>query len=101
MKSRVLWALAFVLLMPWAVNAEPVQLYVSTLGDDAASGVEDAPLASLAGARDRLRALRSAQGVPDGAIVTFGEGVYPVRKAVVESPRVLRRVFGLTQAAIA
>jgi len=86
MKFRVLWALTFVLLMPWAVNAEPVQLYVSTLGDDAASGAEDAPLASLVGARDRLRALRSAQGVPDGAMVTFGGGVYPVRKAVVFTP---------------
>ena len=86
MKFRVLWALAFALLMAWAVNAEPVQLYVSTLGDDAASGAEDAPLASLAGARDRLRALRSAQGVPDGAMVTFGGGVYPVQKAVGFTP---------------
>ncbi len=86
MKFRVLWALALVLLMPWAVNAEPVQLYVSTLGDDTASGAEDAPLASLAGARDRLRALRSEQGMPDGAVVTIHGGVYPVRKMVVFTP---------------
>ena len=86
MKSYVGWLCCLSLLMPVAVYAAPVQLVVSTQGDDAANGSTETPLASLAGARDRLRVLRLADGLPDGAVVTFASGTYAVQKAVVFIP---------------
>ena len=62
--------------LPW--DDVPVLIYVSPRGDDAATGAKDAPLRTLAGARDRLRSVRAAQGgrLPGGAIVTFLSGEY-------------------------
>ena len=87
MKVHVAWAiLGLMLLLPLTSSAAPLQLRVSTQGDDTASGTTDAPLASLAGARDRLRNLRSKPGLPDGAVVTLEAGTYPVQQAILFSP---------------
>jgi len=56
-----------------------VELYVSPAGSDAASGTRSAPLATLQGARDKLRALRSEGKLAEGAEVIFKEGRYPQR----------------------
>lgn len=64
-------------------------LHVAPHGDDAAEGVHpDAPLASMAGARDRVRALRAAGEVAaDGKVeVHFAPGRYPVTEAVRFGP---------------
>lgn len=55
------------------------KLYVDPNGDDANPGTEAEPLRSLAGARDRVRALGHAQPIE----VLFGGGLYPVTNTVV------------------
>lgn len=55
-------------------------LYVSPDGDDAADGTAEHPLATLAGARDKVRALLPA--ADDGITVYFRGGEYPVTGSV-------------------
>lgn len=64
---------------------EPLVLHVAPQGDDTWSGRlakpsrcrQDGPLASLAGARDRIRSLRSASNAPLGPVtVRIQHGVY-------------------------
>lgn len=81
---HVNFAILMTLSWVYAVNAAPLQLYVAPNGNDAWSGQleapnadqSDGPLATLAGARDVLRANRKADRLPEGAIVTVGEGNY-------------------------
>ena len=71
-------------------------IHVAPGGDDRWSGAltqpnatrSDGPLASLEGARDRIRRLRLEQRVPTGPItVLFADGTYPVSGPVVfETP---------------
>jgi len=57
-------------------------LHISTSGDDSNEGSEAKPLASLEGARDRLRSLhKSGLLPPSGAVVLIHDGNYPVRRA--------------------
>lgn len=74
------------LLLPTLVNADPVKLYVDTTGNDAALGTITSPVASLQGARVRLRDIRQSQGLQQGAIVTFNAGTYTIQEAVTFSP---------------
>lgn len=67
----VLW---FSLLLPKLPAAE-TRLFVLPSGDDSAAGSREAPLASLAGARDRIRQLR-ADGIAGPVLVAFGSGRY-------------------------
>jgi len=61
-----------------AAAVEPEALYIAPGGDDAASGAVDAPLATLEGARDRIRQLKGGAGLPDdGLTVYLREGEYP------------------------
>lgn len=54
------------------------RLYVAPDGDDAAPGTADRPLATLEGARDAVRRIKSASGLPQGGIaVVIRGGVYP------------------------
>lgn len=56
-----------------------VAFYVAPGGDDAADGTKDAPLATLAGARDRVRLLKAQSGLPAGGVgVYFRGGTYAV-----------------------
>jgi hypothetical protein len=62
------------------VPASPLTLYVSPSGHDSASGTQTAPLATLGGARDRLRSLKGANKLPkEGAIVWIRGGAYRLR----------------------
>ncbi|MBT3287337.1 MAG: hypothetical protein HN380_08315 [Victivallales bacterium] len=54
------------------LHAAPVALFVAPGGNDGNPGSQQRPLATLAGARDRLRAVPH----PDGAIVEVGAGDY-------------------------
>ncbi|MBR5024330.1 MAG: hypothetical protein IKX48_04635, partial [Victivallales bacterium] len=71
--------------------AQAVTLYVSPKGNDAWSGAKetlqqpDGPLASLDGARQRVRQLR-VQGVKEEITVLFEEGVYPLKEPVRFTP---------------
>lgn len=66
-----------------AVSAETV-LHVSPAGRDDAVGSPAAPLASLAGARDRIRALPQPR---EAVTVLFAPGVYEVASPVAFGPR--------------
>ncbi len=55
--------------------AAETQLFVAPSGNDTAAGSREAPLASLTGARDRIRQLRS-QGVGGLVMVAFASGTY-------------------------
>ncbi len=65
-------------------------MYVATNGNDAWSGRlaaanaarSDGPLATLQGARDRLRALRKTGGPAQPCVVQFQGGTYALRQAV-------------------
>lgn len=54
-------------------------LHVSTSGDDAHDGSEDAPLASLSGARDAIRERRGTGALDEGATVVLHSGTYSLR----------------------
>ncbi|MEF2245279.1 right-handed parallel beta-helix repeat-containing protein [Paenibacillus sp. IITD108] len=52
-------------------------LYVDPSGDDRNSGTANAPLATLSGARDAIRAIKHASGMPKGGITVYiREGLY-------------------------
>jgi hypothetical protein len=60
-----------------------LDLYVAPTGDDARTGLApaaqgaDGPLATLVGARDRIRKLKAAGGLPAGGVtVWLGAGIY-------------------------
>ena len=79
--TRLLFALSL-LLLAWVipVTAGPLALYVSPHGHDTAAGSLKAPLATLAGARDRLRALKRAGRLPrTGATVFLLPGTYQLK----------------------
>ena len=59
--------------LPSAPNAA-VTLHVSPDGNDANPGTEDKPLASLAGARDRLRTMRKSDRILPGSLVVLVHG---------------------------
>lgn len=76
--------LALLFLAPVLSRAETV-LHVSPAGSDRSAGTPAAPLASMDGARLRLRELRAA-GAPGPFVVQLAAGVYPMRRAVEFSP---------------
>jgi len=80
--KRALAVLAVTTMLGTALAASPAAaadgptLYVAPGGDDAAAGSIDAPLATLEGARDRIRLLKSDSGLPEGMTVLLREGEY-------------------------
>jgi len=75
-------------------HAEPITLYVATNGNDAWPGhaaepngdKTDGPLASLAGARDAIRKLRSDGKLPGPVLVRVGKGEYLQPEPLVLGP---------------
>ncbi|WP_309128135.1 Ig-like domain-containing protein [Microbacterium sp.] len=82
--KRALSSLALVALFgsaiavaPSAQAADGAALYIAPGGDDEASGSVDAPLATLEGARDRIRQLKADSGLPEGGYTVYlREGDY-------------------------
>jgi hypothetical protein len=66
--ARYLFLLGFFLA---GIPAEGFELYVAPSGGDQNPGTASLPLASLSGARDRLRTLRAAGSVPAGAVTVW------------------------------
>ena len=61
------------------ITAKGLIIYVSPNGSDQNSGTEDAPLATMAGARDMIRTLKADGELPDdGITVYFRGGTYRV-----------------------
>lgn len=67
-----------------SAEEELVTLYVSPNGDDANDGSIDSPLATMQGARDKVRQIKAEKGgVPEGGIcVYFREGTYSITETV-------------------
>ena len=87
----------FLLVLVTVCAAAPLKLYVAPEGKDAWSGRlerpnaggTDGPLASLVGARDRLRALRAEDAeaaLPEGARVEIAAGVYQLPQPLTFGP---------------
>ncbi len=81
-----------ILALSVVATAEPIQLHVSPIGNDTWSGAlaepnaagTDGPLATIAGARDKLRAVpREGR---DGAMVTVAAGTYRIESPIVFEP---------------
>jgi len=69
--AMVLWGAAA------NVGCAGVTVYVAPGGSDQATGAREAPLATLEGARDWVRAMKRAGGLPDGGVtVVLRGGVY-------------------------
>ncbi len=60
-----------------------VRIYVATDGLDTASGTQDHPLATLSGARDRIRALRKAGDLHEQSVeVLVKAGTYTLSESI-------------------
>lgn len=85
---------------PPALPQGGLELFVAPTGNDANPGTADAPLASLEGARDRIRQIKKSGGLPRGGVTVWVRGgMYPVRQTLelteedsggAESPIVFR-----------
>lgn len=74
---------AFLCLGAVLAGAAPLNLYITTRGNDASSGALNSPLATPAGARDRIRSLRAAGRLPkDSVTVWLRGGIYPLRETL-------------------
>ena len=72
--AAVLFLFSFVSMASAAPEGVGRELFVAPSGDDSAAGTADAPLATLNGAKEYLKAHKD--DYPDGATVVFREGVY-------------------------
>jgi hypothetical protein len=58
-----------------------LEIFVSPTGNDNNAGSIGAPLATMAGARDRIRGLKAVSGLPAGGVtVYFRGGLYPIQE---------------------
>lgn len=79
MKMRIL--LFFILLSVLRCSAQT--FYVSPLGNDAAIGTRAQPLASLDGARNKVRELRNKIALSDTVFVRIAPGTYYIDQPIV------------------
>ncbi|MBD3178051.1 MAG: hypothetical protein GF320_22990, partial [Armatimonadia bacterium] len=75
MRATIILLAALTTVLTGSVQAR-TELYVSPGGSDAAEGTADAPLASLTGARDRLREMRASEQVDGHVHVILHGGTY-------------------------
>ena len=81
MLNRVLVTLACV--GATAAQSAARTLHVSPQGNDGWAGTADGPFQTLTRARDEVRAMRKAQGLPDGGVVVeLGPGTYELSEAL-------------------
>lgn len=74
MKGRRTPLLILPVLFLLATSAAAGTLYVSPAGDDTNPGTEQHPLATLAGARDRIRQVQATGGLPNGGMTVMLRG---------------------------
>lgn len=80
--------------LPWA-GENALQLYVAPNGSDAWSGTlpepnedgTDGPFATVSGARDALRRLKEAAGLPGPVSVQLRDGTYRIAAPIVFEPQ--------------
>jgi len=77
MNVKILYRIAMCCTGLGAARLSALDLYVSPSGDDTSSGAANAPLATIAGARDAIRSLKNEGGLPKGGVtVWLGAGYY-------------------------
>lgn len=73
----------FVLVLLSSFNLSAKDLYVSLNGKDSNPGTKEQPLATLTGARDAIRVLRSKGDLNEGINVIISQGTYSMDKPFV------------------
>jgi len=58
----------------WAQEAPAMELHVALNGDDAGAGTADAPFRTLERARDAIREVKAADGLPGGGVTVWLHG---------------------------
>ncbi len=87
MSSYAIAGVVCLALLTAAPGAHALTLHVAPGGDDAAAGTADAPLASLDGARDRIRELKAADGsLAEPVEVLIAGGEYRLRRPFTLGP---------------
>ena len=94
MRLKILFLLCLVLVMSAVQSAEAVTIYVSMGGNDKWSGrlakpnddKTDGPLASLTGARDAIRRLKSQGPIKEPVGVMIGAGTYTLAEPFILTP---------------
>jgi hypothetical protein len=86
----------FQILLLWILGAQlptlcqsqdHAQLYVSPSGNDADPGTFEQPMATLQGAKDKIRSLKASGNLPQGGITVYlREGTYVMQETVVFGP---------------
>ncbi len=63
-------------LLPGCANdtAKGAVLYIAPNGSDKNNGTKSSPLATVAGARDRIREIKDASGLPEGGVTVYIRG---------------------------
>src|SRR3954471_88952 len=79
---RCLFLVALAIVLGPLDSAEPLQLHVAPNGDDAASGAESHPSATIPRPRDEIR-----QRKPRGALVHVHGGTYRLRDPLLFTPQ--------------
>lgn len=77
---------AALVLLSAASDAGSLTLHVAPGGSDLNPGTADKPLASMAGARDAIRAMKRAGSLPGPVEVLLAPGTYPVAEPIVFTP---------------
>lgn len=80
LKKLTILLLGTIFILPLAFNGfGQTNLFIAKDGDDTNSGSLAEPLASLVGARDKIRSIRQSSGLPEGGIVVnIRKGSYPI-----------------------
>jgi len=86
LKIKKAGLLLLILIGVAAKSAYSVTLYMAVNGKDSNSGTKEAPLATLAGARDKIRALRNA-GNTESVQVIIADGKYFMKEPVTFTPQ--------------
>lgn len=70
----------------FSFHVSALDLYVAPTGKDSNPGTKDQPLASLTGARDAIRSLRTKGPLAEGVTVLIQPGTYPMVEPLVLTP---------------
>ena len=78
--------LVLLLLLPLCLSGIAQTIYVSTSGDDNNPGTESQPLASISGARDKIKEMRSNGLINDTVFVRIKSGTYYISEPIEFKP---------------